>query len=188
MTFIRGVFRPARLRRGVLLFPQRGRCILARSASKGGPCWRFGLVWRSFFARIILAASLLVLVPAAGGQDRPPEKPDNRVGELRVLEGHTDRVLSVAFSSDGKRAVSGSQDRTVRLWNVGNAKELCRLEGHSSLVRSVCLSADGSLVLSGSYDGTVRLWDVIGGRLLRTFTGHRGDVNAVALSADDRFA
>src|SRR5438067_6436746 len=124
---------------------------------------------------VLLAVSLLVFVPAAGGQDRPPaEKPDNRVGELRVLEGHTDRVLSVAFSSDGKRALSGSQDRTVRLWNVGSGKELCRLEGHTLLVRSVCLSADGSLALSGSYDGTVRLWDVAGERLLRTFNGHRG--------------
>src|SRR5438093_2431008 len=91
---------------------------------------------------LLLAGSWLVLIAAAGGQDRPPpEKPDNRVGELRVLEGHSDRVLSVAFSSDGKRAVSASQDRTIRLWSVGNGKELCRLEGHTSLVRSVCLSA-----------------------------------------------
>src|SRR5947209_4304624 len=137
---------------------------------------------------LLLVASLFVLVSLAGGQDRPPDKPDNRVGALRILEGHSDRVLSVAFSSDGKRAVSGSQDRTVRLWNVGNGKELCRLEGHTSLVRSVCLSADGSQALSGSYDGTVRLWDVAGERLLRTFHGHRGDVNAVALSTTDRFA
>src|SRR5262245_43420027 len=134
----------------------------------------------------LLAASLLVLLASSGhGQDRPPPRPDNRVGELRVLEGHTDRVLSVAFSSDGRRALSGSQDRTVRLWSVASGKELCRLEGHSSLVRSVCLSADGSLALTGSYDGTLRLWDVIGGRLLRTFTGHRGGVNAVALLSTD---
>src|SRR3954469_20348380 len=131
MTSIRGAFRPACPRRGLLL----------------------------------LAVALVVFVSAAGGQDRPPaEKPDHRVGELRVLEGHSDRVLAVAFSSDGKRALSGSQDRTVRLWNVGSGKELCRLEGHTMLVRSVCLSADGSLALSGSYDGTVRLWDVAGER------------------------
>src|SRR5947199_10317807 len=123
MTFIRGAFRP-----------WLGRDLQTASQRAGV---------------LLLAASLLVL-PAAGGQDRTPEKPDNRVGELRVLEGHTDRVLSVAFSSDGKRVVSGSQDWTVRLWNIGNGKELCRLNGQS-LVRSVCLSADGSLALSGSY-------------------------------------
>src|SRR6478609_4720151 len=105
--------------------------------------------WTRVLENAATVRYLMVLLFAAGGQDRPPaEKPDNRVGELRVLEGHSDRVLTVAFSSDGKRAVSGSQDRTVRLWNVGNGKELCRLEGHTSLVRSVCLSADGSRALS----------------------------------------
>src|SRR6266540_4400360 len=112
-----------------------------------------GAFWPAHLRRgvLLLAASLLGLV-SAGGQDRPPaNKPDNRVGQLRILEGHTDRVMSVAFSSDGKRALSGSQDWTVRLWNVGNGKELCRLKEHTMLVRSVCLSADGSQALSGSY-------------------------------------
>src|SRR6516225_6734368 len=117
---------------------------------------------RSSIARLggfILLGLLVGLVCQA-----QPPKP---VGEVRLLQGHTDRVLSVAFSADGQKAVSCGQDKTIRLWSVASGKELCRLEGHTALVRSVVMSADGSRVLSGSYDGTLKLWDVSSERLLQ---------------------
>ena len=62
--------------------------------------------------------------------------------QATLLEGHTDWVNSVTFSPDGKRVVSGSNDKTVLVWDV----ETCQatlLEGHTGSVRSVTFSPDG---------------------------------------------
>ena len=70
--------------------------------------------------------------------------------ELRCFEGHTDCVMSVCFSPDGRYALSGSNDKTLRLWEVASGKELRRFEGHTTDVNSVCFSPDGRYALSGS--------------------------------------
>ena len=62
----------------------------------------------------------------------------------QTLEGHSDWVLSVAFSPDGSRLASGSDDRTVRVWNVATGQVEQTLEGHSDTVLSVAFSRDSS--------------------------------------------
>jgi small GTP-binding protein len=103
---------------------------------------------------------------------------------LRVLEGHTDQVLSVTWSADSRRALSGSNDNTVRLWDLESGRCLHVLEGHTAFVRSVTWSADQSRALSASFDKTVRLWDLETGRCLRVLEGHTADVMSVAWGAD----
>ena len=76
--------------------------------------------------------------------------------ELRKFEGHTDGVTSVSFSGDGKQVVSGSWDKTVRVWTWRGA-ELRKFEGHTDRVCPVVLG-DGKQVVSGSDDKTVRVW------------------------------
>ena len=68
--------------------------------------------------------------------------------------------------------LSGSEDKTLRLWEVESGKCLRTFEGHTGNVNSVCLSADGRYALSGSEDKTLRLWEVESGKCLRTFEGH----------------
>jgi len=102
--------------------------------------------------------------------------------------GHTGAIRSVGFSRDNRQAISGSEDRTVRLWDAGTGKCLRVLEGHIECVNSVALSVDGELALSGSDDNTIRLWDVASGKCLRVLKGHMAGVNSVALSADGRHA
>ncbi|KAF7376818.1 NB-ARC domain-containing protein [Mycena sanguinolenta] len=70
--------------------------------------------------------------------------------ELGKMDGHTNPVYSVAFSPDGARAVSGSTDKTVRIWDVTTGAVLGRMEGHTSSVSSVAFSPDGTRVVSGS--------------------------------------
>jgi WD40 repeat protein len=106
--------------------------------------------------------------------------------ELRRFTGHTDSVWSVAFSPDGQQAISGSYDRTLRLWDVATGRELRRFEGHTGAVLSVAFSKGGQVVVSGSADQTVRIWDVASGKEVRVLHGHQGAVNAVALSPDGR--
>jgi WD40 repeat protein/serine/threonine protein kinase len=107
---------------------------------------------------------------------------------VATFEGHSGEVGSVCLSADGRWALSGSKDRTLRLWEVATGRCVRRFEGHTKQVESVCLSADGRWALSGSADHTVRLWEVATGRCVRTFEGHTNSVDSVSLSADGRLA
>ncbi len=105
---------------------------------------------------------------------------------LRSLEGHTGEVLAVAVSPDGRFIVSGSDDRTVKVWERESGRLLRSLEGHTDGVNAVAVSPDGRFIVSGSKDRTVKVWDAASGRLLRSLEGHTAGVNAVALSPDGR--
>ncbi len=103
---------------------------------------------------------------------------------VRALEGHSDTVNSVAFSPDGLRALSGSKDNTLRLWNLDYGHPVCVLKGHFAEVYSVAFSPDGRRALSGSKDNTVRLWNLSTGRAVCVLKGHSYSVLSVAFSPD----
>ena len=107
---------------------------------------------------------------------------------VRSFTGHSEGVTSVAFSPDGRFALSGSHDTTLKLWDVGSAKALRSFAGHSSTVFSVAFSPDGRLALSGGSDKTLKLWDVGSAKELRSFAGHSSIVFSVAFSPDGRLA
>ena len=95
---------------------------------------------------------------------------------FQVLRGHSDRILSIAFSSDGQILASGSADRTITLWNSQTGKSLRTLQGHRSWVWGIAISHDSKLLASGSYDHTVKLWDIQSGECLQTLQGHPSSV------------
>jgi WD40 repeat protein len=109
---------------------------------------------------------------------------DVATGErLHTLLGHGGPVVSLAFSSDSKRIVSGSTDATARVWDLATSKfpEVARFSEHTEAVTAVAFNSDSQQVLSGSSDKSVKLWGVADAVVVMDFPGHTGPIVAVAM-------
>ncbi len=107
---------------------------------------------------------------------------------VRTLTGHSDLVATVAISRDGKTLISGSFDKTIKLWHLSTGQLIRTLTEHSDRVRCVAISPSGQILASGSADKTIKLWDLSTGKVLRTLgsrsSGHSNEVSVVAFSPD----
>lgn len=95
-----------------------------------------------------------------------------RKGESVTLKGHAGPVRSVDFASDGRHLLTGSDDKTAKIWSLPSRKFQSSLVGHSNWVRSACFSPDMNLAATASDDKTVKLWDVSTHQALHTFYDH----------------
>ena len=80
--------------------------------------------------------------------------------------------------------ISGSSDKTIKLWNLNNGEVIRTLAGHSGSVISLAIAPDGQTLFSGSIDETIKLWNLNNGEIINTFTGHQGAVGSLAVSPD----
>jgi WD40 repeat protein/DNA-binding SARP family transcriptional activator len=112
-----------------------------------------------------------------------------REGEQRpalVLEGHTERVISVAFGPDGRLVTGSETEGRARVWDLATGELVATIPGHDAPMRQVAMSPDGSRVATAAEDGTVKLWDTTSADELLTLHGHRLIVHGVAFSPDGR--
>jgi hypothetical protein len=112
---------------------------------------------------------------------------------VRTLCGHTKVVNAVAITADGQGVVSGSGDKSVRLWDLGSGTAVRSMVGHRWAVESVAVTPDGRLAISGCNDGTLVAWELCSGRQVRTFSGrrvvdeiHGEGIEALAVTPDGR--
>jgi WD40 repeat protein/uncharacterized protein YjbI with pentapeptide repeats len=112
--------------------------------------------------------------------------PQQRIPDAALLAviGHGNCVTSCAWSPEGKRLASGSEDATVSVWDAAGGQCLLTLRGHQGPVDSCAWSPDGTRLSSGSGDNTVKVWDAADGQCLLTLRGHQGPVMSCAWSPD----
>ena len=101
----------------------------------------------------------------------------------RTLHGHTHIVRAIAYSPDGTRIATGSDDNTAKIWDVDSGRELLTVE-HSAWIRTVDFSPRGDLLLTASDDHTARVWDVATGREVLVIGGHDGWIFSAVFSPD----
>ena len=135
----------------------------------GGPTGRLLADWQSHRNRVFSVAW------APDGRCVASEATTTvKVGRPRpdacwlTVQGHRGRVESVAWAPDGRCVASGSDDRTVKVWEAQTGRLLADCQGHEDEVEHVAWAPDGRCVASGSVDGTVKVWEVATGRCVST--------------------
>lgn len=110
------------------------------------------------------------------------DRPDERL--LCTFIGHRDEVTSVAITPDGKQVISGSSDKTLKIWDMKTGKKLFTLEGHTKPITAIAVTPNGKRVISASEDKTLKVWDLQTAKETFTLNGHEDSVNAIAITSN----
>ncbi|BAY37882.1 serine/threonine protein kinase with WD-40 repeats [Nostoc sp. NIES-2111] len=103
-----------------------------------------------------------------------------------TLKGHSSDVNSVAFSPDGQFLASGSDDKTIKVWNLRTREKIHTFKGHSGWIWAVAIAPDGKTLASAGADKTIKLWNLTTGEQIRHFQGHSQGVASIAFSPDGK--
>jgi WD40 repeat protein len=104
----------------------------------------------------------------------------------QTIEAHGDWVRCLSFTPDGTKLVSGSFDKTIKLWQVDTGKIVHTFTDSLKGVFALAVSPDGKLLASGSWDETIALWDLEGGNCIKHLTQHQSSVRSLAIGPDSK--
>ena len=130
---------------------------------------------------------------AKGSTDKNTKTPSDPCKDFRAHKSDVSclargGVNGLAISPDGKLLVSGSWDKTVKLWSLPDGALVKTLEGHKGSVESVAIGSDGKLLVSGDHDATVKLWSLPDGALVKTLEDRGSTARSVAIGPDGEAA
>jgi WD40 repeat protein len=129
------------------------------------------------------------LLTACRGDDEggePAAREEQAIQEPMVLEGHTDKVWGVAITPYDKTVVSGSSDKTLKVWDLATGHCLATFKGHTGWIRGVAVTLDGKTVVSCAEDNTLKVWDLATGHCRATFEGHTSVIRSFAVTPDGK--
>jgi len=106
----------------------------------------------------------------------PRDSPGDVSFPLLVLSGHAEAVCATAWSKDGKKALTGSEDKTAKIFDAQTGHCLHTLVGHEGQILGLAISPDGTRLVTASGDRTARVWNPNNGSCLRILEGHTGQV------------
>ncbi len=113
---------------------------------------------------------------------------DLATGELKFsLTGHFDAITSLVFAADNRRLLSGSVDKTARVWDLADMKfpEVFSFGGHAAAVTGVTFNSNATQAATCAADNTVHLWNTLTGEVLQSFEGHTAAVVGVAMTPNN---
>jgi WD40 repeat protein len=120
--------------------------------------------------------------PVREGQHARVNTRQIRKSQIAVLEGHTDEVVSAAFSPDGIRLVTASTDGAARIWDAGTGSPIAKFHSHGPVV-AAAFSPNGKRLVTASPDSIVQVWDALTGQALTTIR-HLESLRSVSFSRD----
>ena len=104
-----------------------------------------------------------------------------------LLEDYAQHVTCIAATPDNQHIISGSKDKTVRIWSLPDRKQEAILENHTSVVKSLAITSDSKYIVSGSEDRTVRIWNLKDRVQECVLFGHTGCVLSLAITSDNKY-
>ena len=104
--------------------------------------------------------------------------------DIATLSSNGSGVHTIAFSSCGKQLASGSEDGTIRIWDLKTNECVSILNNHKKAVNCLCFSSDGRLLASASWDNTIKLWDLNKFKEIITLQGHEDSVETIDFTMD----
>ncbi len=104
----------------------------------------------------------------------------------QTIYAHTDWVRCLSFTPDGAKLVSGSFDKTIKLWQLDTGLVIHTFDDHPKGVFALAVSPDGKLLASGSWDEMIKLWNLDTGVLIHNLTEHHASVRSLAISSDSQ--
>jgi WD40 repeat protein len=139
-----------------------------------------------------LVGAAVVLVIGLGGygawelhrSDPPKAIGYEQLSIAKTITGHSSYVNTLAISPDGQTLVSGSADKTIKVWNLSTGQEILTLKSHLNPINTLVISPDGQTLVSGSADKTIKIWHLSTGQEVRTLKGHSNPVNSLIISSD----
>jgi WD40 repeat protein/tRNA A-37 threonylcarbamoyl transferase component Bud32 len=153
----------------------------------------FTLKFNDSFRKLLLVNAAVVLLLGLAGVwyfQSIPRVNTTEISESaeqpKTLTGHASDVNSVAFSPNGQTLASGSDDKTIKLWDVATGKETSTFKGHFGWIWAIAFNPNGKTLASGSADKTIKLWNLETSEEIRTLKAHTDGVTTVAFSPNGK--